>query len=121
MSIKKRILSFKYAIAGVVDLFKTQPNARIHLFFTIIALCLGSYFQLSLLEWALIWLCIGLVFSMEALNTAIEHLTDLVSPEYHPLAGRAKDVAAAAVLLSAIGAIVVGLIVFFPKIFALLN
>lgn len=64
--------------------------------------------------------CIVLVISLEAVNTAVEHLTDLVSPDYHPLAGRAKDVAAAAVLIGALGAAVVGALIFFPKIAALL-
>lgn len=65
-------------------------------------------------------LCIALVLSLEALNTAVEHLTDLVSPDYHPLAGKAKDVAAAAVLIAAMGAIVAGGLIFLPKIVALL-
>jgi len=60
--------------------------------------------------------CIALVFSMEAANTAIEYLTDLVSPEFHPLAGKAKDAAAAAVLFAAIGSAIVGLIIFLPKV-----
>lgn len=65
-------------------------------------------------------LCIALVISLEALNTAIEHLTDLVSPDYHPLAGKAKDVAAAAVLIAAMGAAVAGGLIFLPKITVLL-
>jgi diacylglycerol kinase len=119
MSLKKRIHSFKYAFAGLADLFRSQPNARIHLVFTILVLLLGGYFKISTTEWSLLLICISLVLSMEALNTAIEHLTDLVSPDYHPLAGKAKDVAAAAVLLAAFGAIIVGLIVFLPKVLSL--
>ena len=69
------------------------------------------------MEWVAISICIALVLALEALNTALEYLTDLVSPEYHPLAGKAKDAAAAAVLLVALGAIVVGLIVFIPHLF----
>ena len=78
----------------------------------------GWYFQITRQEWLALVLAMTLVLALEAVNTAIEYLTDLVSPEYHPLAGKAKDVAAAAVLIAAIGAVVVGAIVFLPRIFA---
>jgi len=68
------------------------------------------------MEWIVVVLCVAVVLSLEAMNTAIEHLTDLVSPGFHPLAGKTKDVAAAAVLLAAMGAVVVGLLIFLPKI-----
>ena len=115
---RRRLLSFKYAFQGLWYLFRTQPNARIHLAALIVAVSAGLFFSISPLEWAAVALASALVLSMEALNTAIEALTDLVSPDYHPLAGRAKDLAAGAVLLSAIGAAVVGGIVFLPKIWA---
>lgn len=104
----------------MADLFRTQPNARIHAAAAAAAIGLGAYFQISRSEWAVVSLCIALVLSLEALNTAIEHLTDLASPDYHPLAGKAKDVAAAAVLIGAIGAAVAGGLIFFPKIWAVL-
>jgi diacylglycerol kinase len=118
MSLKKRAASFRYAFQGLVDLFKTQPNARIHAASTLLVICAGVYFHLSHLEWAAILGCIALVISLEAVNTAIEYLTDLISPDQHPLAGKAKDVAAAAVLLAAFGAVLVGLIIFLPKFLA---
>jgi len=74
----------------------------------------GLYFGIERWEWAILTGCITLVIAAEALNTAIEFLTDLASPEYHPLAGKAKDTAAAAVLFCAIGAVVIGIIVFWP-------
>jgi len=116
MSLKKRVSSFRYAINGLVDLFQTQPNARIHLVAAGLAVFAGFYFQIGWTEWMAITFCISMVLSLEAMNTAIEHLTDLVSPEFHPLAGKAKDVAAASVLLATIGAVVVGGIVFLPRI-----
>lgn len=119
-TLKKRLLSFRYAFQGLNDLFRSQPNARIHALAGVAAIGLGAFFQITKLEWAVVVVCIVLVISLEAMNTAVEHLTDLVSPDYHPLAGRAKDVAAAAVLIGALGAAVVGALIFFPKIVALL-
>ncbi len=108
--------SFRYAFQGLVDLFRSQPNARIHAMAATAAGVAGYFFQISRLEWVAIVLCIVLVISMEAMNTALEYLTDLVSPDYHPLAGKVKDVAAAAVLIAAIGSIGVATIIFLPKI-----
>src|SRR5690606_37992225 len=108
--LKKRLDSFKYAFAGVSNLFKTQPNAVIHLVAAILAVFLGFFFSISTTEWCFVVFSIALVFGAEAFNTALEHLTDLVSPQRHHLAGKAKDTAAAAVLLIAAGAAVVGLI-----------
>lgn len=118
--IKKRMASFGYALKGIGTLLQTQPNARIHLVATLAAVSAGSYFSLNRYEWIAIVLAIGLVWLAEAMNTALEFLTDLVSPDYHPLAGKAKDVAAAGVLLSALAALVVGLIVLGPPFFSLL-
>ena len=114
--LKRRLDSFKYAFKGVGELFRSQPNAKIHLVFAFLAILAGFYFQISLCEWCIIILCICAVLTAEALNTALEYLTDLVSPEYHVLAGKAKDVAAAAVLFTAIAALICGLIIFIPKI-----
>ena len=97
-------------------MIRTQPNARIHLAAAAAVAAAGAYFGLSRLEWAVVALCVVVVFGLEAVNTALEYLTDLVSPQRHPLAGKAKDVAAAAVLIAAIGAITAGLLIFLPKI-----
>ena len=117
----KRLLSFKYAFAGLADMVRTQVNARIHLAAATSVLIAGWFFQLSATEWALLFICIAGVLAAEAFNTALEYLTDLVSPGIHPLAGKAKDAAAAAVLLVSIGAIAVGLLIFLPKFFSFLN
>ena len=119
--LSKRIKSFKFAFQGIADLFKTQVNAQIHLVVAILVIAMASYLQISTTEWCLLVLCITLVWSAEAMNTALEYLTDLVSPDYHPLAGKAKDVAAAGVLLIAMGAAIVGLVIFSPKIILLFN
>ena len=115
MSIKKRIHSFGFALKGIATLFKTQPNARIHL----IAICIvtvASYLlKVSTSEWCFIVIAFAMVLAAEAFNTAVEFVVDLTSPDYHPLAGKAKDVAAAAVLITAIGAAIIGLIIFLPK------
>ena len=92
-------------------------HLRFHALATVVAIGLGFYCQLSRLEWALIALAVAGVWTAELMNTAIEALTDLASPDFHPLAGKAKDVAAGAVLLAAIGALVVGALVFIPHLF----
>lgn len=117
---RNRINSFKYAIQGIIDLFQSQPNARIHLFVLFFVLIAGSYFQLTTIEWCLITLVSTTVLAAEAANTAVEYLTDLVSPNYHVLAGKAKDAAAASVLFTAIGAVIVGLLIFVPHLYDLL-
>lgn len=117
---RNRINSFKYAIQGIIDLFQSQPNARIHLFVLFFVLIAGSYFQLTTIEWCLITLVSTTVLAAEAANTAIEYLTDLVSPNYNVLAGKAKDAAAASVLFTAIGAAIVGLLIFVPHLYDLL-
>ncbi len=115
---QSRIRSFGFAFKGLATLFRTQPNAWIHLLATVSVLTFAWFFAVSRAEWCILLLCITLVFAAEAFNTAIEFLTDLASPEFHPLAGHAKDVAAAAVLFCAIGAVVVGLVVFVPYFWA---
>lgn len=118
--IKQRIASFKWAIWGIKDLVSHHPNAQVHSMATLIVVPLAYYLGLSVVEWCLIVLCIVLVLAMEAMNSAVEYLADKVSPEHDPLIGKAKDIAAAAVLLSAIGAAVVGLLIFVPKLYPLL-
>jgi len=114
--IKERLKSFQYALKGILLLFQTEPNAKIHLAITFIVVAGGFFFSISSTEWCLLILAIAIVLCAEGMNTAIEYLTDLVSPNIHPLAGKTKDVAAGAVLLAAIGAAIVGCIIFIPKI-----
>lgn len=112
----KRARSFKYAFSGIITATKTQANFRIHLIATILVALMGFYFQISYAEWILIILSIGFVISAELFNSAIEFLTDLVSPLQNDIAGKVKDMAAGAVLISAVSAAIIGLIIFLPKI-----
>ena len=118
---RSRVRSFGYAFKGIATLFSTQTNARIHLLAVVIIVALGFYLALSLTEWAIIAVCMGVVLATEAINTAIEFMIDLVSPEHHPLAGKAKDVAAGAVLLSVILCGVAWGLIYIPKIIALFS
>lgn len=115
----RRLNSFRYAFQGLADLFRSQPNARIHVVIAAAVVAAGFYTGLSRMEWLVVILCIAFVLAMEAFNTALEYWTDLASPEYHPLAGKAKDAAAAAVLLAALGSASIGLLIFVPKLWAL--
>ena len=116
-----RLRSFGHAFRGVGILLRTQPNAGIHALATILVIAAGVWFRISLVEWALIAFAIVCVWVAEALNTALELLVDLASPDPHPLAGQAKDVAAAAVLIAAIGSVVIGVLVFGPHILRILE
>ena len=116
--LKQRLASFKYAFKGIGELIRSQPNVKIHLFVALLVSIAGFFFRISLSEWSIIIICIGGVLAAEAFNTALEYLTDLVSPDYHSLAGKAKDVAAAAVLIMALAAAICGLLIFIPKIIA---
>jgi diacylglycerol kinase (ATP) len=108
--------SFRYAFAGLGYVARTQRNFRIHLAAGTLAAILGLVAGLSTPEWAVLATLITLVLAAEMTNTVVEAIVDLASPTYHPLAKVAKDVAAGAVLLTAIGAIVVGLFLFVPHL-----
>ncbi|MEM8526236.1 MAG: diacylglycerol kinase family protein [Bacteroidota bacterium] len=116
MWLNKRLASFKYAFKGLLILVQTQPNFIIHLVIATIAIGVAFWLQLTIVEWSVLIFTITLVLFAEAANSALEFLTDLISPDYHPFAGKAKDVAAAAVLITAIGAVIIGLILFIPKL-----
>lgn len=117
-TIAKRLLSFKYALKGILYLIKSQHNAWIHLTACLLVIFFGFYFSVTNTEWILLVLSIGIVFAAEAFNTAIELLVDKISPEYNQIAGRIKDLAAGAVLFTALAAAITGTIIFWPKIFA---
>ncbi len=113
---KSRYRSFQYAFAGLAYLLKTQPNARIHLVITVVVVILGIWLSLPAQNWAILFLTMGLVWTAECVNTAIETIFDLVSPQQHPLVKIGKDVAAGAVLVGAISAVLVGLSVLGPPL-----
>lgn len=111
----KRIRSFGYAFKGIWWFFSSQVNARIHLLAVVLLVALGTWMHISATEWAILFVCMGIVITTEALNTAIEWIIDLVSPEYHPLAGKVKDVSAGAVLLSVLFCAAAWAFIFIPK------
>lgn len=118
--LKKRIASFRYAFQGIATLFSDEPNAVIHLAITVLVIVLGFIFDISAGEWIAIVICIGLVLAMEAINSAIENLSDFCSKEIHPFIKKAKDLSAAAVVFCAAASLVVGIIIFLPKLLNLL-
>ena len=116
-----RLRSFGHAFRGLKVLVQSQRNARIHAVATILAVAAGAYARISSTEWLLIVLAVVCVWAAEALNTSIEFLVDLISPELNPLAAKAKDVAAGAVLVAAIGSLIIGVLVFGPHVLRLLQ
>ncbi len=116
-SIAQRIKSFKYAIAGLSYVAKTQHNAWIHLVATVFVISMGLLLNIAVNEWLLIIFCITLVLCCEAFNTALELLCDAVHPDDHPLIKKSKDVAAGAVLISAINAVIIGGFIFLSYFF----
>ena len=120
-SVASRLESFRCAFRGVGTLLASQHNARIHLLATVGVCGVGLLIGISRLEWVAIAVAIVLVWVAEALNTAFEFLCDVASPEFHPLVQKGKDVAAGAVLLSAVGAVVIGLLVFVPHLLSIVG
>jgi diacylglycerol kinase (ATP) len=112
LSVRRWWQSFGFAVRGLQLLLRTQPNARLHLLATGAVLALSAFSLRSPRDWALVLLATGFVWVAESFNTALEFLTDLVSPEWRPLAGQVKDLAAAAVLLAAATALAVGILIF---------
>lgn len=111
---KLNLLSFKYAIEGIITALKEQPNLKFHLLAAAIVIILGIFFQISEIKWLIILVTIGVVISLELTNTAIEELVNSFTQDNHPSAKKAKDVAAGAVLISSITALIIGLLIFLP-------
>jgi diacylglycerol kinase (ATP) len=120
-STRKRIASFRHAFRGVSTLLRTQHNAWLHLAASAAVVALGYFLAITRGEWLAIVLALGLVWTAEALNTAVEFLADEVSLERRDLLGKAKDVGAAGVLLASASALAVGIVVFGPYLFAFLH
>lgn len=110
------VRSFQYAIQGIAHTFLEERNMRIHVIVSVIVVIAGFVLKLSALEWLFIVFAIGGVIALELVNTAVERVVDLVTKEYHPLAKQAKDMAAGATFVYAILSVIVGIIIFLPKI-----
>lgn len=115
------LFRLKNALMGVVNTIQTENNFRIQLLVSLMVLVAGICLKLSTFEWIIIILCIFIVLALELMNTAVENVVNLVTSEYHPLAKKAKDAAAASVLIFAIATAIIGCIIFLPKILHLLN
>lgn len=113
---RKRRAAFGYAFKGISNLITNEAHAIIHLLATLLVIAAGVFFEISLIEWGLVFICIGGVFGAECFNTAIERLADRITTEQDPYIGSAKDLGAAGVLFMAIASIAVAAIIFLPKI-----
>jgi diacylglycerol kinase (ATP) len=120
-SVGDRVRSFGHAFRGLVLVLRTQPNTWIHAAVSAAVIAAGAVFRVTATEWGLLIAAMTAVWTAETLNTALELLADVASPDFHPLVGRAKDVAAAAVLLAAVGAAAIGVVVLGPYCLALLR
>lgn len=115
---KKQLRSFGYAWKGLTSCVGKEQNLSFHFLAAILVIVSGYLLDISRTEWIIIVLCIGMVIAAELFNSAIEKLVDLVSPEWHPIAGKVKDIAAGAVLVCAITAAIIGLVIFVPPLIA---
>jgi diacylglycerol kinase (ATP) len=118
---RKRVRSFGFAFTGIYELFRSEPNARIHALATFVALIMGFFLKISSAEWCVIVMVIALVWAAEGFNTVIEKLVDHLFPAYHETARITKDISAGAVLFCAIAAFICGLVIFLPKILLLFS
>ncbi|GGC92033.1 diacylglycerol kinase [Thalassobacillus devorans] len=115
---KKRGIGFKYAWRGILTVTKTERNMKYHLIIATIVLVCSMIMQISRVEWAIVLLVIGLVLTMEMINTSLEKAMDHLSPDIHPTVGMVKDIAAGAVLIAALLSVIIGLMIFIPKLVA---
>ncbi len=119
-SLTERMQSFRNAIRGIGLMLISQHNAWIHAIASILILVVGAFFGLTEAEWCWLVIAIMSVWTAEALNTALEFLADAATTAFHPVVGKAKDVAAGAVLISAVGSVVIALLILGPRIFKFL-
>ena len=120
IDLPKVLRSFWFAGQGIIDLFRYENNAKVHLTAAVLVVVMGVWLGLSVTEWALISTQIGLVLAAEGFNTALEKLCDRVTTEHDPLIRAAKDLASGAVMILCIVAVLVGLLIFGPKLYAFL-
>lgn len=118
---KRLTKSIGFALNGIQACFKQEPNFKIHVACTLLAVAAGTYFKINSIEWIIIVICIGAVLAAELMNTAIEQLCNMVYKERHQVIKRIKDLSAAAVLVIAMSAAICAAIIFIPKIILLIN
>ena len=110
------VKSFYFALRGIWEGVKTERNIRIHSMMTVVVILLGAYVSLNWIEWLFVLIAVTGTIALELVNSALERVVDLVTEEYHPLARQAKDMAAATVLLYAVFSVIVGIVIFLPKL-----
>ncbi len=115
----KRLRAFVFAFRGIAEAWKSELHLQIQTIVAIVVIAMGIWLRITLVEWSLITLAISLVLTAELINTAIEKTLDRIGDEIHPLTKSAKDIAAGAVLVGACGSVVIGLLVFLPRLFEL--
>jgi diacylglycerol kinase len=115
--VKRRIRAFEFALSGMRFFIFSGPHAVFHSFAAVAVFALAFYFDVSKFEWLVLLLCVSAVLVAEILNTAIENVVDLASPEFHPLAKQAKDLAAFAVLTASLFSLLIGIVIFGPRIY----
>jgi diacylglycerol kinase len=113
---KRFISRVQFALQGWSAFFRNEKHGQIQAVVAVVVVAAGAYFGISIIEWMVLLLCIGLVLSLEMVNTAIEKLADQTHPEHHPQIGLVKDVAAGAVLWASVISVVVGLLIFLPRL-----
>ena len=118
---KKLLYSFKYAFQGIYSSFKSERNMKIHIFIMTLVILLGTLLKISLVEWFVCIILFAIVIAGELFNTAVETVVDMISPNINEKAKLAKDISAGGVLVLAIGAAIIGLFIFVPKIFLIIN
>lgn len=119
--LKFRLTSFSHAYDGLKIAFSEEANFRIHIVFSVLSIASGYFFRISTHEWMAVILSIGLVLSLEIINTAIENVADFIHPEKHTQIKRIKDLSAGAVLVGAVTALIIGLFIFIPKALTLIQ
>ena len=120
-SLNTSIKSFRYAFSGLSSLIRNEPNAIVHLAILVIVIIAGIFFRISKSDWIAIAIVASMVFTSECFNTGIEYLSDFISPEHNDKIKNIKDIASAGVLVSAIGSVVAGVLIFLPELIKLFN
>ena len=120
-SLKKRVKSFTYAFSGIIKSIKNEHNIRIHILLLIVAIIIAMMLKINYLEWCLLFIVIAMVITAELFNSAIEKLSDIVNPDWNKKVMLLKDYSAGAVLVTAIVSLIVGCLIFVPKIIYVLN
>ncbi|MCA1009717.1 diacylglycerol kinase family protein [Halobacillus halophilus] len=116
---KKKSIGFRFAWNGVKEVWSAERNFRIHLIAGVLCIATGASLRISTLEWALLIIMITIVITLEMINSSIERVMDYLAPQYHPLAGLVKDIAAGAVLIASIASLIVGAFIFLPHLITL--